>query len=205
MTTGNRAPGQARADGPAALRQWEELVSALRSFFERRFQDPATVDDLLQDCFVRVLTGADQLRAEGSFSAWVYRIAANLVTDTLRERGRRASGTELDAADPAEASPYDGDEPEDLTRVVAGWLEPLIANLPEQNREILRAFELGGVPQAEIARAQGLSVSAVKSRVRRGRSKIREQLLACCAIEFDRVGKVVGTTRRSRDACGPDC
>ena len=50
-----------------------------------------------------------------------------------------------------------------------------------------------GLPQAEIGRRLGISLAAAKSRIRRGRQRVRALLEECCVMVYDRRGKVVDT------------
>jgi RNA polymerase sigma-70 factor (ECF subfamily) len=175
---------------------WEELSRPLRAFFARaaRSED---ADDLLQECFLRVIRGIDEVQDDDRLAAWVQRIARNLVIDA--HRGRRVSE---DPVEDLAAEYHTEDLTEDLNRVVGGWVAAGIDGLPERYREPVRLYELEGVPQREIAERLGLSLSAVKSRVQRGRSLLRSDLLACCSFEFDRTGGVVDYRRHSDPDCG---
>jgi len=170
---------------------WEELSRPLRAFFARAGH-AEEAEDLLQECFLRVVRGIDDVQDDDRLAAWVQRIARNLVVDAHR-RGRRPG-------EPVEelAAEYHA---EDLNRVVGGWIADRIHGLPERYREAVRLYELEGVAQRAIAERLGLSLPAVKSRVQRGRSLLRSDLLACCSFEFDRTGGVVDVRRRA----DPDC
>jgi RNA polymerase sigma-70 factor (ECF subfamily) len=67
-------------------------------------------------------------------------------------------------------------------------LRPFIAACPAAYRETLILSELDGLPHAAIAQRLGLSVSAVKSRVQRGREHLRQLLERCCEIALDARG-----------------
>jgi RNA polymerase sigma-70 factor (ECF subfamily) len=56
----------------------------------------------------------------------------------------------------------------------------------------------------ELARRLGLGISAVKSRVQRGRAQLREMLLACCRFEFDGRGNIVAAEPKGPCDC-EDC
>jgi RNA polymerase sigma-70 factor, ECF subfamily len=75
-----------------------------------------------------------------------------------------------------------------------------LEQLPEAYREPVRLAEFEGLPLAKIALRMGLSLTAVKSRVRRGRAMLKRKLQDCCRFEFDRMGKVIGYERR-KTAC----
>jgi len=59
------------------------------------------------------------------------------------------------------------------------------------------------MPQKEVARHLGISLSGAKSRVQRGRDKLRQRLLDCCDIETGR-GGIIGYTPRGKN-CNKDC
>ena len=61
-----------------------------------------------------------------------------------------------------------------------------------------------GLPLARIALRLDLSLTAVKSRVRRGRAMLKKKLQACCRFEFDRLGQMIGYERRQHLCC-EDC
>lgn len=75
------------------------------------------------------------------------------------------------------------------------------ADLPDPYQQAVRLFELEGVPQQEIADRLGLSLSGAKSRVQRGRDRLRALLFDCCTFERDRRGNVIGVERNA--ATGP--
>ena len=135
--------------------------------------DADAVDDILQDVYLKALTNLDTVR--GSLSAWLYRIAANAVIDHYRSRKPQAE-LPADLAAPAE----DASAETELSRC----LEPLIGDLPETYQEALILSELEGLPQKEVATRLGISLSGAKSRVQRGREKLRRRLLDCCHVEI---------------------
>jgi RNA polymerase sigma-70 factor (ECF subfamily) len=60
--------------------------------------------------------------------------------------------------------------------------------LTEIYRITLTLSEIEGLPQQQVAERLGLSLSGAKSRIQRGREKLRQRLLDCCDIETGRVG-----------------
>jgi RNA polymerase sigma-70 factor (ECF subfamily) len=88
----------------------------------------------------------------------------------------------------------------DMARCVA----PFIDNLPGKYRDALLLTEIECLTQPEAARRLGLSTSGMKSRVRRGRARIKAALLQCCAAELDRRGGIADYAPRAA-GCGDDC
>ena len=173
------------------------MGDTLRAFFAHRV--PATdVDDLLQETYLRMTAGRAELRDQERFAAWVFRIARNLTVDYLRRRQHEVA-TEL-----ADESRYDEPRGErDAHHDVAEWLASFIDQLPEKYATVMRLSELSELTHREIADRIGRTVSAVKSRVQRGRAMLRQKLLACCSFEFDRRGRILDQTRNAPGDC--DC
>jgi RNA polymerase sigma-70 factor (ECF subfamily) len=197
----------------AARGAWKELDAKLRPFVARRVRSPADVDDVVQDVFLRVQRGAPALRDTERFGPWVYRIARSAIVDHQRSAARNplvpAKGGDRDArhepdeGDPPDASAdpeEDRSAEEDLVASVAMF----VAMLPSPYREALTLTELEGVSQKDAAAMLGISASGMKSRVQRGRARLRELFDACCEIALDARGRVVSCEPRP-DGALPDC
>ena len=79
-------------------------------------------------------------------------------------------------------------------------LLPMIQSLPELYRKTLLLSEIESLSQKEVAQKLGLSLSAVKSRVQRGRERLKKLLLECCRFEFDHQGTVTDFENKE-DSC----
>lgn len=171
-----------------------DFRARLRSFVRRRVRDEATADDLTQETLLKVYRSRETLRDDQRLESWVYRIART----TLIDYYRRARPTEeLPEALAAESE----DETAAFRRAVSASTTRLLEELPAAYREPVRLAELEGMPLAKIALRMGLSLTAVKSRVRRGRAMVKKKLQDCCRFEFDRAGRVIGWERRKRCPC----
>jgi len=71
--------------------------------------------------------------------------------------------------------------------------------LPSPYREAITLTELEGRTQREAAQMLGISLSGMKSRVQRGRAKLRGMLEACCKVAVDARGKVIACEPRKGD------
>jgi RNA polymerase sigma-70 factor (ECF subfamily) len=69
-------------------------------------------------------------------------------------------------------------------------------HLDPLSREALLATDLGGKPQVEAAHEAGMALSTMKSRIQRGRQKLRDAVLRCCHVELDRRRGVMDFSRR---------
>jgi RNA polymerase sigma-70 factor (ECF subfamily) len=173
-------------DRPSTEAIWTHLGADLRRFIRRRVADDHTADDLLQETFVRVHRHLPALADADRVAAWVYRIARNVVLDHVR--GGRSAATPLGDTDPAEA---DDDLTDEVRCRGCGWLDEMVASLPDGYREAVRLSEVEGLSQQEVADRLGLSLSGAKSRVQRGRQMLRGVLDGCCTFSLDARGNVI--------------
>ena len=171
-----------------------EFRAKLRAFIRRRVRDGATADDLTQETLLKVFRSRAALQDGQRVEAWLYRIARNTLIDFYR---RQRPTAELPEGLAGEAADEVGPLREAVIEAMKGFLE----ELPEAYREPVRLAELAGLPLAKIALRSGLSLTAVKSRVRRGRAMLKRKLQDCCRFEFDRAGKVIGWERRQVKPC----
>jgi RNA polymerase sigma-70 factor (ECF subfamily) len=186
---------------PSTERAWELFSDRLRGFFVRRVSDPQLAEDLMQEVFLRIHQKIGELDDRGLISSWVFRIAHNLVVDHYRSSKHNVENGGEHAIAPTEDS-------DNLNRFVAGWLPEMIEALPDTYREAVKLYELEGSSQQEIADRLGLSLSGAKSRIQRGRSKLRSMLQECCSFERDRRGNIMSYKRNLSadcDSCGDDC
>lgn len=168
---------------------YDEFHLPLRRFILARVNDEAATDDILQEVYLRIHTHIDGLRDCSKLPAWVYQIARRTIVDHYRSR---RTTLEIPEALPAAEDPCSGD----LTCEVVSWLDPMINELPEKYRVALALTVREGLTQQEAAQRLGISLSGAKSRIQRGRDKIKDMLLACCHIEFDRYGGILDYQQR---------
>lgn len=179
---------------------WSTLSEDLRRFIRRRVADEHVADDLLQETFVRIHQHIGTLDQADRLTAWVYRIARNAIHDHFRRRRPAA----VDVADAEPVAEQSG-RWEQFSGRAHVWIEELIQQLPERYREAVRLSEIEQLTQQEVADRLGLSLSGAKSRIQRGRSKLKDVLVQCCAIEFDRRGNLSGCDPRPDRAVCRNC
>jgi RNA polymerase sigma-70 factor, ECF subfamily len=161
----------------------------LLAFVRRRVDSPQVAEDILQDVFLKLLAKGDTVKNKGSLRGWLYQVTRNAIIDHWRHtRHHETVSDEL----PAE----EGGSP--AARELAQCLQPLIEALPPTYREALQQSEIQEIPLKQVAKAQGISLPGVKSRIQRGRRKLKAMLLDCCRVEVAQTGQVVGFDARSK-------
>jgi RNA polymerase sigma-70 factor, ECF subfamily len=179
-------------EGDARTFAYGELQARLRPFVARRAY-PNDVDDVLQEIFLRVQRGLPDLRDDQRFGPWVYQIARSAIADQRRVRARHPLAA---GEPPEEAAPATEGEERSAEQLLAQVVVPFIAMLPSPYREALTLTELEGLTQKQAAEMLGVSLTGMKSRVQRGRARLRRLLEDCCEIALDARGRVVGCVAR---------
>ncbi|MDO4355788.1 MAG: sigma-70 family RNA polymerase sigma factor [Clostridia bacterium] len=136
--------------------------------------------DCMQESMIRIYRALSSFKGQSSFSTWVYRVTMNTCLDELRRRKARRS-TSLDTLLDSGWSPTDEtDTPERhaIQSEQRRTLERAIADLPEDMRAAVVLRDIQGLAYDEIASALDVNVGTVKSRISRGRERLREKLSA---------------------------
>jgi RNA polymerase sigma-70 factor (ECF subfamily) len=168
-----------RAD-PVVAESWTRLMDLLAPLHDRAAatarrlsRSAADGDDLLQEAVVRAYHKLPSLRDDASFRSWFFALLLNAHRNRSR-RGfwRRFLSLERDMAPGFDPPGEDGAEREQKRRQVER-ASRVLAGLPAVQREAVVLFEIEGFSIEEIAVIQEVSVSAVKSRLARGRDRLR--------------------------------
>lgn len=189
---------------PEARGAWKELEQRLRPYLARRVASPADIDDLLQDIFVRMHQSLASLRDEERFGGWVYRVAHSAIVDRARQRARAPQLVE-GAVEPSSSSDGADGAEDQLQAELSECVAMFVSRLPSPYREAVTLTELEGLTQKEAAEMLGVSLSGLKSRVQRGRDKLRDMFEECCHLAVDCRGRVMACEPRELSQISPDC
>jgi RNA polymerase sigma-70 factor (ECF subfamily) len=144
-------------------------------------------EEVVQEVFLTVYEKVQTFRGQSAFSTWLYRVTVNAALTKLRRRkGHVEVGLE-------QFLPRVREDGHHLVQPVSGWsnelearvdsaelqrlLQEAIEQLPPVNRAVVVLSDLEGLSDREISAALGLTVSAVKSRLHRGRLFLRGKLV----------------------------
>jgi RNA polymerase sigma-70 factor (ECF subfamily) len=146
----------------------------------RTLHDPDDAADATQQAFISAFRALPRFRG-GSFKAWLLRIVTNACYDDLRRRKRRSTSSLDDLAVDQDHSPILMDEhesPEEHTmrEALGRAIQAGLDELPDHQRVTLILSDIQGLSYDEIAEVTGVSLGTVKSRLSRGRSRLRDRL-----------------------------
>jgi RNA polymerase sigma-70 factor, ECF subfamily len=144
----------------------------------RLLRDVQIAEDATQDTFVRAWQAIDTFRG-GLARPWLLRIATNRAYDLLRARARRPADSldaELYEVEPDWTSQAPAAEDPEIFAArteLSGELETALGRLPEDQRLAIILADVQGYGYEEIASITGVAVGTVKSRISRGRARLR--------------------------------
>lgn len=144
--------------------------------------NPDSAADATQDAFLRAFRALSSFRG-GSFKAWLLRIVTNCCYDQMRGRKRRPTTALDDILEDDEHNELLADaseSPEDyVSRLdLDATIERALQSLPYDQRVIVIMSDIQGLSYEEISQTVSVSLGTVKSRLSRGRTKMRDYLLA---------------------------
>jgi RNA polymerase sigma-70 factor, ECF subfamily len=161
----------------------EKYQRKLARLLSRFVRDPAEVEDVTQEAFIKAYRALPAFRGDSAFYTWLYRIGINTAKNYLMALGRRApTSTEVEAE---EAEGFDEGEqlrdintPESLllSKEIAATVNATIEELPEELRTAIQLREIDGMSYEDIARIMDCPIGTVRSRIFRAREAIAERL-----------------------------
>jgi RNA polymerase sigma-70 factor (ECF subfamily) len=161
----------------------EKYQRTLARLLSRFIRDPAEVEDVTQEAFIKAYRALPAFRGDSAFYTWLYRIGINTAKNYLMAMGRRApTSTEVEAE---EAEGFEEGEqlrdintPESLllSNEIAETVNSTIEQLPEELRTAIQMREIEGMSYEDIAKAMDCPIGTVRSRIFRAREAIAEQL-----------------------------
>ncbi len=166
---------------------WETYRQQLSNFVRKRIDNPMDAEDVLQETLYKAFRNHHQLSHTDKLEGWLYQIARHTIIDYYRNRPQWFVPLEDEIAPFINPLNEETDEHQALLDCVVC----LVDALPEKYRTVLVASDLQEMPQYLLSQQLGLSYSGTKSRVQRGREKLRQLLEVHCAPEINQYQQIV--------------
>ena len=161
----------------------EKYQRKLARLLSRFIRDPAEVEDVTQEAFIKAYRALPAFRGDSAFYTWLYRIGINTAKNYLMAMGRRApTSTEVEAE---EAEGFEEGEqlrdintPESvlLSNEIANTVNRTIEQLPEELRTAIQLREIEGMSYEDIAKVMDCPIGTVRSRIFRAREAIDQEM-----------------------------
>jgi RNA polymerase sigma-70 factor (ECF subfamily) len=170
--------------------KYQRKLGRLLSRFVR---DPAEVEDVTQEAFIKAYRALPGFRGDSAFYTWLYRIGINTAKNYLVALGRRAPTTtgfdneEAEGFEDAEQL-RDSNTPESELegREIAATVNRAMDALPADLRTAITLREIEGLSYEEIANAMNCPVGTVRSRIFRAREAVATELRPLLGTETNR-------------------
>ena len=170
---------------------WNDFHNRISTFVEGRIYDKGLTEDCVQDVFLKINNGLASLRDEKKLESWIFQIARNTISDFNREKLRLATV-------PIDDYDQEIEVDDNINKRAAELIVPFIKQLPEKYSIPLMLYEIEGLSQKEISEKENISLSGAKSRIQRGRVKLKDALNDCCQFEIDKEGNVFEYSPRNK-------
>ena len=157
-------------------------------------RDASAAEEIMQEVFLTVISKIHTLTNEAYFATWLYRVTSNAAYGFLRKEKKFSDQTSVDDMDNDMSVTYDWSTlPDDvlLSEESRTVLRDSIDMLPETMRTVVIMKDVEGLKNEDIAQTLGLTVPAVKSRLHRGRTILRETLSDYFRRYSDPSGEVI--------------
>ncbi|MDE2701006.1 MAG: sigma-70 family RNA polymerase sigma factor [Gemmatimonadetes bacterium] len=169
--------GNTEAFSLLVQRHHERVYNAVYSLIG----DLDEADDLAQEAFLKAFRALNRFRGQSLFSTWLHRIAVNCCLDHLKSRHRRSFVSLDEHRETWDAPRIWAGQPQNADmrverRELQEILERALDDLSEEYRVTFVLREIEGLTYEEIAELLKCSIGTVKSRLFRGRTKLREIL-----------------------------
>nr|WP_298994503.1 RNA polymerase sigma factor [uncultured Allomuricauda sp.] len=155
---------------------YERHKKKLFGFFYNLGNNPSLSEDLVQNVFMRMLQYRSSFSGDGTFGAWMFRMARNVNYDHHKKASKNelsSSSSKIEIRDPMGDELNEGIEAEGNKAL----LKRAMAKLPEEKRQLLVLTKYKGLKFSELAEIMGCSEGAAKVRVHRALKELRSIFL----------------------------
>jgi RNA polymerase sigma-70 factor (ECF subfamily) len=160
---------------------WFEYNERLLRFIRTHINSPDDAEDILSMVYLKLAQQTEMSRVPQKLPNWLYSVARNVIIDFYRTR----KPMENIPDDLQEETP----EPQAIS-TLSECIHPIINELPETFRLPILLSEILGKKQKEVAKELDLSLPALKSRVLRGRKKLKALMAKRCSYYYDENGQL---------------
>lgn len=147
-----------------------EYRSILIKYISSKVKDPIESEEILSEVMMKIYDHCEKVEDIRNIEAWLITIARNTINDYFRNSQKQV-GFALELTD---------EENAEVLHELEACVPSLIEKLPEKYALPLKAYEIDGVSQKELAIRYNMSESGLKSRVQRGRAMLKSLFQEYC-------------------------
>jgi RNA polymerase sigma-70 factor, ECF subfamily len=168
------------------LKTWEDLNKHLLFFIKKRIKNKEDAEDILQDVYIKLHKNIDGLTDEEKLVSWIYQITRNTINDCYKKcyRLKKVEFEEYHIE-------LTQEEEENLNDEILISMKKIIEELPKDSKELIKLYEFEDMSHKEISKKLEIKENTSKSRLKRAKEKLKNQLDECCVFQIDKFGNVL--------------
>lgn len=178
---------------------YKQFHSDLLSYVKSKVRSREDAEDILQNVFVKISSGINKLDEDVKLKNWIFTITRNTIIDYYRVNANKKKFAVSEELDDQIAEVEEMDQTKGLDQCMGS----MIRLLPDEYRDIIVESEIKGVKQKDLADKYGMAYPSMRSKVQRGRERLKQLFHNCCHIETDKLGNVIEAQGKSD--CGGPC
>ena len=178
---------------------YEQFYQSLLNFVRSKIRSKEDAEDIVQNVFIKISSNLYKLAEKEKLKSWIFTITRNSIIDYYRMKNSRKS-ISMESAIEENVLEH---EQRDPTMELDQCMTTMIGLLPAEYKDIIIDAELNGIKQKELAEKYNMAYPSMRSRVQRGRERLKKLFYDCCYIKTDRLGNVIET--QSRSGCEQPC
>lgn len=177
---------------------YKQFHSDLLGYVKSKVRSREDAEDILQNVFIKISSNVGKLAEDAKLKNWIFTITRNAIIDYYRVN---ATKKKVAVQDEIDENVFESEDP-DPTKGLDQCMNSMIGLLPEEYRDIITDSEIMGVRQKDLADKYGMPYPSMRSRVQRGRERLKQLFNNCCHIETDKHGNILAAQGRT-DCDGP--
>lgn len=180
---------------------YTQFNAELLRYVKSKVRSTEDAEDILQNVFIKITSGIDQLSEDVKLKNWIFTITRNSIIDYYRVNATKKNV--ITSEEINEDIPELDDV--DSTKGLDQCMGSMISLLPEEYREIIIESEIKGVKQKDLAERYGIAYPSMRSKVQRGRERLKQLFQNCCHISTDVRGNIIDAQGKGNfgNPCNP--
>ncbi len=158
-------------DRKAQMQLYRQYCQGMYAVAVRFVKDPDDAEDVLQESFIKAFQRIDQFKGEVTFGAWLKKIVVNRSIDFLKSKHQKTVELNESYLQVADDNDWTVEDSVGIAKV-----KNAIEELPEKYRYVVQLFLVEGYDHSEIAQILGISDTASRTRLLRGKAQLKETL-----------------------------
>jgi len=168
------------------LKTWEKLNKTLLLCIKKRIKNKEDAEDILQDVYIKLHKNINNLNDIKKIISWIDQITQNTINDYYKKNYKRKNINFEEYY-----AKLTQEEKNNLNDEVLISIKKIINELPKDSKEIIELYEFEDMSHKEICKKLKIKENTSKSRLKRAKEKLKNQVDKCCVFQTDKFGNVL--------------